>query len=65
MPPRDCPYVGTNDGDLDLSLDDWAACASAALEQLQDEIAALPDAEQQRVCDAILQRLAPPVPLPD
>jgi hypothetical protein len=44
--------------DGDLTLDEWAACAAAALDQLSDEIGALDDAEQQRVLDAILWRLA-------
>jgi hypothetical protein len=46
--------------DLDLTLDQWAACAAAALDQLQDEIDALDAAGEQRVLDAILRKLGEP-----
>ena len=50
--------MGTPDGDL--TLDEWAACADAALEPLQREIDALDDASLARFADALLRQLAPP-----
>ena len=46
--------------DGDLTFDEWAACACAAVEQLSDEIDALDEAEH-----AVMRRRAPPTPQPD